>query len=66
MVKWRSVTLAALMFPTGVIDSRRAANAAPAAWWCWVTSGEQSRVISRERRRIKFLGDLNIEPRALA
>jgi hypothetical protein len=33
-----------------MIDSCRAANAAPAAWWCWVTFGEQSRVISRERR----------------
>jgi hypothetical protein len=34
-----------------MIDSCRAANAAPAAWWCWVTFGEQSMVISRERRR---------------
>jgi hypothetical protein len=35
----------------GMILSWRAANAAPALEWCWVTFGKQSRVISRECRR---------------
>src|SRR5207302_7175912 len=38
-------------FELGMILSWRAANAAPALEWCWVTPGEQSRVISRECRR---------------
>ena len=37
-----------------MILSCRAANAAPAGRWCWVTFREQSRVISRERRRIRL------------
>jgi hypothetical protein len=38
------------MLAYGIVLSCRAGNAAPARWWCWVTFGEQSRVISTERR----------------
>ena len=47
-------------FELGMILSWRAANAAPALEWCWVTPGEQSRVISREcRREYSHSGDWN-------
>jgi hypothetical protein len=45
-----SVTLAALMFAHGRDRYCRATKPASAGWWCWVTFGEQSRVISPERR----------------